>query len=511
SDLDYYLDFERDITQTTSPTVFSHIDLARNWSNYSLNARVDRQEQFLSSQEDLTLQRLPELELRGRGIRFGRSPFYLSFEASAGLFDRNRRLDVPRQPADPNNPEDTVSRRQSTTYQRYDLFPTIAASFSPTPWLDVSPSVSARETIYTRSLADPLDPNSPTSADDITREFAAFNLSLVGPRFFRVFGDIHRTDLPIRKHTFEPQVKYTYIPEVSDGENVIRFDEVDTLTGVRNEVTYSLISRLFTRAAASVAPPPPTPPTEPYASDITGPTQIQAPVTDLKDLPSELKEALKDSQRAAGVGAVEVATFDLSQTYSLDADRPRSVATPVQPDGTPERLDSQAGPVVASVRYNPTSAVSFDLRTSYDILFDDIKNVSLSANLRSLQHGYMRFSWFLERDFEGRFVDPNGRAADPNAPVKGDALRFFDSSQVRLIGGTSFFDRKITLDLEGSYDIENRNLLDQRYRLGYNTQCCGMLVEIARRDFDTIDEVEYRFVLNLRGVGTFLDLQGRPR
>ena len=51
---------------------------------------------------------------------------------------------------------------------------------------------------------------------------------------------------------------------------------------------------------------------------------------------------------------------------------------------------------------------------------------------------------------------------------------------------------------------------DQRDRIGYNTQCCGVMMEMARRDFDTIDEIQYRFVLNLRGVGTFLDLQGRP-
>ena len=79
------------------------------------------------------------------------------------------------------------------------------------------------------------------------------------------------------------------------------------------------------------------------------------------------------------------------------------------------------------------------------------------------------------------------------------------------MGGTSLWQRKVTLDLEGSYDLETRALRDQRYRLGYNTQCCGMLLELARRDYETIDEIQYRFMLNLRGVGTFLDLQGRPR
>jgi hypothetical protein len=108
-------------------------------------------------------------------------------------------------------------------------------------------------------------------------------------------------------------------------------------------------------------------------------------------------------------------------------------------------------------------------------------------------------------------VDPNGFPADPNDPASNGETRYFDTSQIRVLGGTAFLRRKFTLDLEGSYDLVNHDFRDRRYRVGYNTQCCGMMVEIAQRDFETVDEIEYRFLLNLRGVGTFLDLQGRPR
>jgi hypothetical protein len=201
--------------------------------------------------------------------------------------------------------------------------------------------------------------------------------------------------------------------------------------------------------------------------------------------------------------------------YSLDTEKPASSRLAFDPSGTSELRTAQAGPLVATIRYNPTSSASFDVRTEYDVLFDDIRNVSLSTNLRSLRHGYLRFSWFLGRDFEGRFVGDDGRPlpascrVDPLSPAC--ELEFFDSNQVRVMGGTSLWQRKVTLDLEGSYDLETRALRDQRYRLGYNTQCCGMLLELARRDYETIDEIQYRFMLNLRGVGTFLDLQGRPR
>jgi lipopolysaccharide assembly outer membrane protein LptD (OstA) len=511
SDLDYFLDFERDIRQTTSPTVFSRVDMVRNWRNYSLNVRADRQEQFLTTTTDLTLQRLPELELRGRGIRFGRSPFYLSFETSAGVFNKQQEFDDP-----------VLGRfAREVTYQRYDVFPTISASFSPTPWLDISPSISGRETWYTKSVLDPNDPASEESGLELSREFAAFNLAVVGPRLFRLFGATPAGGPPaaggtVYKHTFEPSFRYDYIPDVSGDEGVIVFDEVDTLPGDVHRVGYSLTSRLFARrtdprAARRDDEEEPAP----FASDVTGPTQTQVPVTDVKDLPDELKEALRDEARAPGVGSVEIATFDLSQTYSLDTEKPASSRLAFDPSGTSELRTAQAGPLVATVRYNPTSSASFDVRTEYDVLFDDIRNVSLSANLRSLRHGYLRFSWFLGRDFEGRFVDEEGRSlpascrVDPLSPPC--ELEFFDSNQVRVLGGTSFWRRKVTLDLEGSYDLETRALRDQRYRLGYNTQCCGMMLELARRDYETIDEIQYRFVLNLRGVGTFLDLQGRPR
>ncbi len=506
SDLDYYLDFERDITQTTSPTVLSQVDFSRSWSHYFLNSRLDRQEQFLSTSEDLTLQRVPELEFRGHGVRLWKTPLYLSFESSAGLFQKKRRFEVTRQPTDPNAEIDLVTTSRSTTYQRFDLFPTISASFTPTPWLDISPSVSARQTFWSRSLADPSDPNSSTIEEDETRGFASYNLSIVGPRTYRIYGSPTEKKGTVFKNTFEPRIEYSYIPEVRGGDSIILFDDVDVVAGDIHRARYSLTSRIFAkRAPRTDQEEAGQEDTEP--SDRTGPTQVQRPVVDVNDLAEELKEALKDLDRAPSVGPVEVATFELSQFYSFDNDRPLSLASPVEPDGTVGRtIDSPGADIVASARYNPTASASLDLQTAYDVLFDDISSVSLSANLRSLRYGYLRLSYFLNRDLQGQSIDPDG---DPNTPELERIFR--DDSQVRVIGGASFLRRKITLDIEGSYDIENSALQDQRYRLGYNTQCCGVMAEVARRDFETIDEIEYRFLLNLRGVGTLLDLQGQPR
>jgi LPS-assembly protein len=542
SDLDYYLDFERDIRASTSPTVLSQTDLSRLSGPLALNVRFNRQLQFLSvdsstgDTEDLTLWRLPEIEFRGRGIRLGRSRFYLSFESSFdGLARRTRTI----------NSAGALESDQ-VTYTRYDLFPTISGNFTPAPWLDISPVVSFRETVYSASDADPgadLDP----SGSSFERRGYRLGLDIVGPRFFRLFGG-DETGESRYKHTLEPQIGYDFIPEAEGGEKIIPFDEIDNVTPSRNLLTYSMTSRLFAKRPPQKGPPQtPLAITPSFASLILGeegitrheelatePPEEQAS-TDGKEeerpdhdvaatetyVAPEIstgrggKKAFPEgAEDQGGVGPVEIATFALTQRYSLDNQNPLSKSQVLD-------TGSSFSPVEGSVRFNPSRAASLDLTTTYDILFHDIRSVSLSGNLRGRDLGYVRLSWFLNRDLEGISAAADPSCADDATRVVGrtgqDPGRCYrDSSQIRVLGGVALPGRKLTLDIGGSYDIERSFLRDERYRFGYNTQCCGILLEMSKRSFETsslgqTSETEYRFVLNLRGVGTFLDLNGRPQ
>jgi len=550
SDLDYYQDFAREIQTSTNPAVYSQIDLTRQSGPYSFSTRFSRQLQFLavdpltSKQEDLTLWRLPEVEFRGRGIRLGRSSFYLAFESSFnGLARRSRTVD----------PFGAIES-QENTYTRYDIFPTISGNFTPVPWLDISPSISLRETWYSASDADP-NVDLDIVSDSFRRDEFRFGVSVVGPRLFRLYGK-DSPDATRYKHTFEPGLTYEFAPEVTGGEKIIRFDEIDTAAPLRNLMTYSLTSRLFAkRPAKSPAPAAPGPVLSgSFASLVTGeepPTRNQELVpSEPPPSPEEVaaggdedaggeegsKEAKPTADEAssatyippdvstgpsnaagmpgeagrskAGVGSVEIATFSLSQSYTFDQLRPISHS---------DRLmeDSQYSPITAMVRFNPTQGTSLDLRSNYDILFDEIRSVSLSGNLRNREQSYLRLSWNFIRDLEGTPASTSGPPC-PDGFDESGARCFRDSNQIRLLGGLTLWGRKITTDVEGSYDIRDSFLQDQRYRIGYNTQCCGVLVEISRRNFVTsvlgqTTETEYRFVLNLRGVGTFLDLNGRAQ
>src|SRR2546428_14050588 len=50
-------------------------------------------------------------------------------------------------------------------------------------------------------------------------------------------------------------------------------------------------------------------------------------------------------------------------------------------------------------------------------------------------------------------------------------------------------------------------LRDQRYRFGYNTQCCGFQLEVLNRNFVGSSNREFRFLINLKGVGNVVDFQ----
>jgi len=560
SDLNYFIDFEREVRYSSTPTVFSQIDLSRQTGPYAVNVRFNRQDQFLDvfdpnslKIDDLLLYRLPEVEVRGRGIRLGASRFYLSYLGSFDTLARRLRE------FDPNT---GLLQFDQTAYNRLDFFPTISGSFSPVPWLDISPIAAIRETYYSSSDRDPgpgLDPTGPA----VNREQYRLGVSVVGPRFYRLYGSEEK-DKTRYKHTFEPRVSYDYVPEVTGGEKIIPFDEIDAPLATSNLITYSITSRLFAKKPPTsqlpgappaaltgsfaalvlgeeapthnqdlVAPPEspaiPAPAPEPAPTASSGGAEAGAPPppgdrggetyvpSDVSTGPSyraPLSGLPRQASRIDNVGPVEIASFELAQGYSLDNLHPLSRSNALD-------ANSSYSPITATVRYNPSYSASIDLRTSYDILFHDLDKISLSGGFRTRTAQYLRLSWVFDRDLEGirAGVTPacsldGGRVVGRQGP--NEARCFNDSSQIHIVGGTALLGRKITADVEGSYDIDKAFIRDQRYRFGYNTQCCGILFEVSKRalptgTFGPTSDIQYRFVLNLRGVGTFLDVNGRPQ
>jgi LptD protein/LPS transport system D len=553
SDFDYYRDYVRDLRLSTNPQALSNFYLTRNWGFYSVNLRGERREQlvsipidplpinesFFASEEETIIRWIqPEAELRGRRQRLGNSPLFLTLESSGGFFRKGE---------------------PGADYGRFDINPVISSQLSPVPWLDVDANVGYRDTYYSKSqsvdlgcdgkpgtgdfgegngsfdaerdidgdglftAADDLGcdntPGNPSgndygegngvrdqertviSDDPFNRNVYQAGLTLIGPKFSRVFNRPDSKFSPQYKNSIEPQIRYSYVSSVNDPERAIRFDQVDSLSGNTNRLSYSLVTRLFAkRPLGSTTVMPGVGPLGAAGTGGGGPDffaklrgaapaggEQQGPLG-----PPAAEESPGEGKRQ--LSTVEIATLEIGQDYSFLG--PLSTAAAL---GNKQR---QVSPIRATLRINPSLHASLDVRTTYDVLFNQIRESSLSANLRGAQRGFLDLTWSLSRDLEGRALLAQGAAlAQP-----------FDRSQIGLLGETNFLSRRILLGMQVNYELGDvlpgaPRLRDQRYKVGYNTQCCGVQVEILNRNFLGSSQREFRFLINLKGVGNVIDLQ----
>ena len=327
-------------------------------------------------------------------------------------------------------------------------------------------------------------------------------MNLIGPKLTRVFDTPNSSFSPQFKNTIEPQLTYTYLSRVEDPERVIVYDEIDSLSGNRNVLTYSLVTRLFAkRPVASAAEMAALGPggaggNSSGVLEMLGKTRQPAgPAGSGQQVEAQAPGAAEGAPEKKQLSTVEIATLEISQDYSFLG--PLSFAS------VPEVKTRQVSPIRASLRFNPSIHASLDVRTSYDVIFKSIRDASLSANLRSTTRGFLDLTWSLSRDLEGRALQ---------SQLGGQFVQIVDRDQIGLFGETNLLGRRILLGMQANYElgflpVGEPRLRDQRYKFGYNTQCCGFQVEVLNRNFFGASQREFRFLINLKGVGNVIDLQ----
>ncbi len=451
SDPDYYSDFERDLNIASSPIVRSRLEFSRNGKWASLNVREFRQEQLSS---ELVQQTLPEIEWRGRSRRLGKTPFYLSFESSLASIQQNG----PDIDAD---------------YLRGDLFPTISVPWSPRTWIDITPRISYRLTHYTQRR----DAGGPVSGDSLTRRLSSAGVDIIGPKLFKIY-ERGESESPTRyKHTFEPRLSYGVGESFDRSDDILLFDEVDRFTAAGNLMTYRLIQRLFAQRPRAQARPEPS-----DADAVVLPDGSSAAADDAAPLDPPEAGAKRET--------VEIASLEISQSRTFDDDVPLSRGT-IDAAGTEDQ--SLYSSVALTGRFNPSPAVSLDLRSNYNVVFDKFANVSLSGSVRR-KLASVRFS----------LSHLNGLGFNASTSEETE-----DSTQLRLTTGLRLLRGKLRFDVDGFYDGNpasgGARVPEQRWRVQYSTQCCVFMVERLTRDFSTLDDRrELHFRVDLTGVGKIL-------
>jgi lipopolysaccharide assembly outer membrane protein LptD (OstA) len=470
--------------------------------------------------------------------------------ASWGRLDFEPRFSLPLRPLSWLSIEGTAVLRETYyTSMDTDVF---TRTFGTDP-------LTGRTTEATESFS--------VSADAINRHFYQIAAEVIGPSFYRVYPSSSEFSTTF-KHVIEPHLTYQFVPTVDEQSRVPIFDDRDPVTGDQNLVTFSIVNRLFAKRPtqkgaprtgtkpdgsatggtlpwssfpAPVETPPPPPPVAvtPESEETEGGMSTEEPDGGLfpesqepgaalsssahppaapaapsaADLASRGPSASGASSASAPAGApgepaataaplqqdpVEILSVELSQSYSFRA--PLSTeyqSTLACTDGTAPpcpagvdlvpRLEPDGtrsyGPLSLAAHFNPLITFSIDVRADYDLVNSSLSSSAISGWYR-WKTGYVNSTWFRQ------------------TPVNTfDA----DESQLRVGLGSLFFNRKLTLDGELGYDLHRSDSLDRRGRIGYYTQCCGFIVEYLERDFDVNARREVHFVIDLKGIGKFLD------
>src|SRR5262249_16876930 len=149
------------------------------------------------------------------------------------------------------------------------------------------------------------------------------------------------------------------------------------------------------------------------------------------------------------------------------------------PLGTLESTSSLSG-VTVSGRYNPSRNLSFNLTGRYDILYDDLSELSLSGNFRNnISRGLFSAVYRPGLGFDRTLgTDPDGPGPIPPPTI---VTPRHDETQLRFQGDFGPLAGRIRLGIDFTMNVNptelEKRIPYRRTRFEYYTQCCGFLAE----------------------------------
>ena len=178
-------------------------------------------------------------------------------------------------------------------------------------------------------------------------------------------------------------------------------------------------------------------------------------------------------------GAFEIFSLEIAQAYSFDASQPLQKSS----DGT--RTSQESG-LVGRLRFSPSQDFSLESKVVYSTLFSGLDSTSLSAR-GNFQRVDLDLTWFTNYN--------------PELSTK-------SSDQARLGLGVDVLPKRLRLSGQVSYNLQTSAIQQQRYFLSWTSQCWSVSLEYHEQVTSTYTTKDFRFMLSLKNVGTFLDLSG---
>jgi LPS-assembly protein len=334
---------------------------------------------------------------------------------------------------------------------KVDIMPSIRAPLSTLPFLQVNATVTYRSTYYSESLDEDLRTQ---IEEPITRNYGDMRVDVVGPVLSRVFNP-QNAIADRMKHVIEPSFSVQRRTAIANQDRIpTRASGYDRVVGDTTQFNYGLTNRLLVRR------------------DTPGQPQSGSP-----------RELLNVSLRQSYYTDENASKFDNSYTYGFNNRNPNAFS-----------------PIALTARATPTDPVAIDYRLEYDpVPLNDnsprLLGMGLNGTLRS-ENADVTAGWT--------------RQAYASIDRRSDANNFIQSTaNLRFVG--SKYGGNVTYN----YDIARSTLVNQRYVVFYNAQCCGVSFEFqsfnypqdASRFYLPRDR-RFNMSFTLAGVGSFSNFFG---
>ncbi|MDE3195160.1 MAG: LPS-assembly protein LptD [Acidobacteriota bacterium] len=289
--------------------------------------------------------------------------------------------------------------------------------------------------------------NGAVSSQNLTRSAPEVNLDIVLPSIERVFNK--KTFLGDKlKHVIEPRVSYKYVSDVKRFSDTLHFDPIDLLSDT-NELEVGVTNRLYAKKGDSV--------NEVLSWEI-------------------FQKRFFDPTFGGAVvpGQANLLASVLDMTGYTFLDGPRNYS-----------------PIVSILRGSPRSGVSFTWEADYDPLQHRIVNTSLTSDFRVKRY-------FLSAGSDQLRPDP--------------AILPQSFNQFRTTFGYGDPNRKgWNAAFSSVYDLRLHRLEYGVAQATYNTDCCGISVQIRRLDFGTRNENQYLVSFSIANIGSVGNLKKQDR
>ena len=223
SSFDFQQQFQENYNRATQRSKRASATIFNSWTRYNLRVVLDRNDTSFGDRVTVR-QVLPRVRFSSRQSRIGGLPVLYSFDTETSSLTR-------------------TSRGEQTTYQRYDVLPTVSYPFTGLSWLTARGTAIARYTYYSASLDD----SGVIQEDDpIDRNYYEFRVDTRGPTFARIFNTPDNFYASRYKHVIEPQLVWSYRSLVDSFDDIPKFDGQDYIPGT-NQLAFSLVNRFLAK------------------------------------------------------------------------------------------------------------------------------------------------------------------------------------------------------------------------------------------------------------------------